>query len=209
MSVAGFNHGDLESRAWRSVFQDGLWDIALGIAFLGVGLCAALDLPRGWTYLLYAAAVVLNVAVLRVGKQLITIPRLGWVKFGAAGGRRRRNAVAILAVGVLLMVSLIPLTMVMRSRPAGPSVWAPLISALAVATLVWVVLSLLAAFWDFSRLYVHAFIIGGSFFLLEWLGMSWPMLAGSVIVLTVGIWYLVRFLKLYPKPSPEATNAIP
>ncbi len=34
MSVTGFGTGDRERRAWRSVFQDGLWDIGLGIASL-------------------------------------------------------------------------------------------------------------------------------------------------------------------------------
>ena len=121
MSVAGFSRGDIERRAWRSVFHDGLWDIAFGIVFLGVGLSAILHLSRGWAYSIYAVTVVLNVVVLRVGKQRITVPRLGWVRFGAAGSRRRRNAVALLAVGVFLMAALIPVTMVMRSRPAGPA----------------------------------------------------------------------------------------
>ena len=207
MSVTDSSRVGLESRAWRSVFQDGLWDIALGIVFLGVGLSATLRLPRAWGYAIYAAAVVLNLAVLRIGKQRITVPRLGWVMFGPRGKRRRRNAIAILALGVALMASLIPFTMVVRSRPVGPAAWTPLLSALTVSAVVWAVLSLLAAFWDFSRLYVHALIIGVSFFAVEWLGIGWPMLAGSAILLAVGVAYLIRFLKLYPKTTPEAANA--
>jgi hypothetical protein len=205
MSVTGAGNGDIESRAWRSVFQDGLWDIALGITFFGVGLSATLDLARGWAYLIYAVAVALTFALLRVGKQRITIPRLGWVKFGPAGERRRRNTIITLVIGAVLMTALIPLAILMRS--SGPARWTPMLSALAVATVVWAVLSLTAMLWGFPRLYIHALIIAASFFALESLGRGWPMLAGSVIVLAIGISYLVRFLKLYPKPYPEVASA--
>ena len=205
MTAACSGRNDLESRAWRSAFQDGLWEIALGTTFLVVGLSATLDLPRGWTYLLYAASVALSVAVLRIGKQRITIPRLGWVRFGPTGERRRRNTVVILTIGAVLMLALIPFAILMRS--AGSAGWTPTLLALAVATLVWAVLSLMAALWGFPRLYLHAFIIGASFFALESLGRGWPMLAGSAIVLAIGVGHLIRFLKLYPKPSPEVANA--
>src|SRR5512137_408065 len=93
---------DLERKAWRSVFQDGLWDIALGIVFLGPGLNIALNLPQRGGYLLYAAMVALSIVLVRIGKQRITVPRLGWVRFGPRGERRRRNAVIVGAIGVLL-----------------------------------------------------------------------------------------------------------
>jgi hypothetical protein len=201
MSVTGSSVGNIESRAWRSVFQDGLWDIALGIVFLGVGLAMTLLLPRRWDYSLNALTVVLSIAVFSVGKRRITIPRLGWVKFGPRGRRRRRNVVIVLATGVLL-------TALIRLIPSAFSP-TPLLSALTVATLVWTVLSLMAAFWEFSRLYVIAVIISASFFAVELLGRGWPLLVGPAIVLAVGIWYLVRFLKLYPKPAPEAASANP
>jgi hypothetical protein len=103
------------------------------------------------------------------------------------------------------MTALIPLAILMRS--SGPARWTPMLSALAVATVVWAVLSLMAAAWGFPRLYLHAFILGASFFGLELLGTGWPMLAGSAIVLAVGIAYLIRFLMLYPNSTPEAANA--
>ena len=193
--------GDLERRAWRSVFQDGLWDVALGITFLGTGLAVTLHLSRGWDYLLNALAVALSIAVFSVGKRHITIPRLGWVKFGPRGKQRRRNVVIVLATGVLL-------TALMRAIPAAFSL-TPLLSALTVATLVWTVLSLMAAFWEFSRLYVLAVIIGASFFAVELLGRGWPLLVGPAIVLVVGIGCLVRFLKHYSRPTSEALNANP
>jgi hypothetical protein len=203
MSVTGSRTAGLEGRAWRSVFQDGLWDIALGVMFLGVGLSTTLGLGRGWTYVEYAAAVVLSVALIRVGKRRITIPRLGWVKFGPRAERRRLAAFFVPTVGVAVTLALIPLTGIMHPRPG----WAPLVPALAVGVIAWAVLSLVAAAWGFPRLYLHALILGASFFGIELLGTGWPMLAGSVIVLAIGVRYLVRFLRLYPKPSPEAANA--
>ena len=85
--------------------------------------------------------------------------------------------------------------------------WAPLVPALVVGVAAWAVLSLVAAAWEFPRLYLHALILGASFCGLRLLDTGWPMLAGSAIVLAIGIWHLVRFLKLYPKPAPEAVSA--
>jgi hypothetical protein len=199
MSVTDSSRVNLERRAWRSVFQDGLWDIALGIVFLGVGLAVTFHLPRRWDYSLNALTVVLSIAVFSVGKRRVTIPRLGWVKFGPRGRQRRRNAVIVLATGVLLtaLLRLIP-------SPFSPT---PLVSALTVATLVWTVLSLMAAFWEFPRLYILAVIISASFFAVELLGRGWPLLVGPAIVLAIGIGYLTRFLRLYPKPAAEVFNA--
>ena len=203
MSATGSGKGDIESRAWRSVFQDGLWDIALGIMFLGVGLSMTLGLDPGWTYAEYAAAMVLSVAVIRVGKRRITIPRLGWVKFGPKAERRRLNAFLVPTIGVAVTLALVPLTGIMRQRPG----WAPLVPALVVGVVAWAVLSFVAAAWGFPRLYLHAFILGASFFGLELPANGWPMLAGSAIVFAVGVGYLIRFLRLYPKPSPEGAHA--
>jgi hypothetical protein len=205
MSVTGSRIADLEGRAWRSVFQDGLWDIALGIVFLGVGLSMTPGLDRGWTYAEFAAAIVLSVAVIRVGKRRITIPRLGWVKFGPRAERRRLKAFFVPTIGVAVALALVPLTGVMRPHPG----WASLLPALVVGVVAWAVLSLVAAAWGFPRLYLHALILGASFFGLELLDTGWPMLAGSAIVFATGVGYLVRFLKLYPKPSPEVASANP
>jgi hypothetical protein len=190
---------DFERRAWRSVFQDGLWDIALGIVFLGVGLAMTLHLPRRWDYSLNALTVVLSIAVFSIGKRRITIPRLGWVKFGPRGRQRRRNVVIVLATGVLF-------TALMRLIPSTFSL-TPLLSALTFATLVWTVLSLIAAFWESPRLYVLAVIISASFFAVELLGHGWPLLVGPAIVLAIGIGYLARFTRLHPKPTTEVFHA--
>jgi hypothetical protein len=158
-----------------------------------------LHLPRRWDYSLNALSVVLSIAVFSFGKRRITIPRLGWVKFGPRGRQRRRNVVIVLATGVLF-------TALMRLIPSAFSP-TPLLSGLTVATLVWTVLSLMAAFWEFPRLYVIAVIISASFFAVELLGRGWPLLVGPVIVLAVGIGYLARFLRLYPRPAMEVFNA--
>jgi len=193
---------DLERRAWRSVFQDGLWDVALGIMFLGIGLAMTLDLDPAWTYVPFAAAFTLSIVLIRVGKRRITVPRLGWVRFGPRAERRRLKAFLVPTVGVALTLALVPLTGIMRPRPG----WGPCVPALAVGVIVWALLSLTAAFWGFTRLYLHAFILGASFFALELLGRGWPMLAGPAIVVATGIVCLSRFLKHYPQPSPEVLN---
>jgi len=58
----------VERRAWRLYFQDGLWDIFLGLLFLGTGLRALTG--NLWFYLLVLAGVL----ALILGKRWITLP---------------------------------------------------------------------------------------------------------------------------------------
>jgi hypothetical protein len=203
--MSGSGPVDLERRAWRSVFQDGLMDMALGVIFFGVGLSMTLDLAPAWAYVQLAAAMALSFVLLRVGKQRITVPRLGWVQFGPRAERRRLGAFFVPTIGVAVVVALVPLTGLMHPRPG----WTPLVPALVIGVAAWAVLSLTAAAWGFSRLYVHAFILGASFFALRLLDRGWPMLAGSALILLIGIAHLARFLRLHPKPAPEAEPPVP
>jgi len=103
------NLKQIERKAWRSVFQDGLWDIYLGLLLLLMGSSDLLDqLPIGEAARLgiYLGLLAFILVGMWLAKTYITIPRIGRVQFGPARQIRRKKAGLLLAGSVLLGVVL-------------------------------------------------------------------------------------------------------
>ena len=95
----------LEGKAWRSVFQDGLWDIYLGNILLSFAVSAWLDkkpINDDLRMASYIGVMVLGMIVLYAGKRFVTSPRLGQVKFGAERQKKRRVVQLVLFISVLV-----------------------------------------------------------------------------------------------------------
>jgi hypothetical protein len=93
---------EAQQKAWRSVFQDGLWDIYLGLLLLTMGigdLLDNMDLTKTRYYTIFFGIYAVSLLLLWAGKRFITLPRLGRVKFGPAG-KTRRNKVRLLLFAV-------------------------------------------------------------------------------------------------------------
>jgi hypothetical protein len=167
----------LENKAWRTVFQDGLWDIYLGLLLMAMAVNAWFSdngMSEGRAMPIYLVLVVVSLVMLWAGKRFITVPRMGRFKPGQKGKSRQRKARAVLAASVLVGVVVFFLTLAAfkSDRPFQLNV-----SILLPA--VWVVNSLLvfglaAYFLSFDRLYII-------------------LLMGGVV--------LVRFLREYPIPE--------
>jgi hypothetical protein len=71
------NLKEIERKSWTSYFQDGFYDIFMGLLMLGMGLILLFD-ANDW----YIAVIWLGLLILIIGRRLITIPRVGRVKFG-------------------------------------------------------------------------------------------------------------------------------
>ncbi len=71
------NLKELEKKAYKSTFQDGLWDIQLGLIILGIALNAFI---RNDYFLIPYYAVI--IVIFMAAKKFIIVPRIGLVKFG-------------------------------------------------------------------------------------------------------------------------------
>lgn len=194
----------LEKKAWRSVFQDGLWDIFLGLLLMAFALSAWLDrleLGEGTRMGIYIGAEVVAMLVLFVGKRFITIPRMGRVKFGA-GRRKRRNIVRLLLfISVLVGLGMWFLSASMFGEEKS------VLSARWFFPLVWMlnmlmVFGLGAYFLEFERLYVigflYALVIPLDAVVKEVTRMDMDIyifLAGGLIIVAMGLFYLLRFMR--------------
>ena len=199
----------LERKAYRSIFEDGIWDLFIGLIILSIGLSTFLSSILNLSELWFAAlpTLILNTIALLVfflGKKFITIPRLGIVKFGPKRKSKQQKLKLFLSAFFILNILLLilPFTDLVKSIQFEPLIIA-LILGLVAITLPFMIV---AYFLDFTRLYFYAFIAGIGFFLTELLYpiVGSPLdtllpftIAGGLIVV-IGLYYFIRFLKYYP-----------
>ena len=212
---------ELERKAYRSFFKDGIWDLCFGILLLSLGVGAAISSAGiAWGYIipdLHAITLslyLLSMAVLIGGKKYITAPRLGAVRFGPARKARLSASVLILAGSALLALVLF----LVLARDTIPPAWLSgrALGLLAFVVNCLVVLSLLAYFLDFRRLYGYAVLWAMAFPAAEAVARygglsraaSFLITVGALasIMLATGLVLLIRFLRDYPLPAQQSCN---
>ena len=197
----------LEKKAWQSVFQDGLWDIYLGILLMAFAVSAWLDtlaMEDGLRMGIYIGVMVFAMLVLAVGKRFITIPRMGQVRFGEKR-KRMRNYTRL----VLLFSVVVGLIMYWISASVYAGDIKGILSSKWLLPLVWVlnigiVTGLAAYFMEYDRLYIIGFLYAVTVpldFVIKTvirvdIGMYIFLVAG-LIILVMGSIYLIRFVREY------------
>ena len=200
---------ELERRAYTSSFQDGLWDIFMGLLlfatfsellFSAIGISWGYIIPEPMGNLSVSQVVLsaLALLVLFAGKRLVTIPRMGVARFGP---RRRAR---LWKIGIVFVITAV--VGLLFALETVPSMGLPL------PLVAWIMVSglgfgLAAYLLDFSRLYFYAALFAASpvsFVLLKQAGF--PIVGLSVvavsaaIMIAAGIVLLFRFLRKYPRP---------
>ena len=189
----------IERRAWVRIFEDGLWDMAVGLTLIGFGLPILFDLPQ-----LAGGTWIVVFSLFRAAKRWITEPRIGRVTF-AARRKAQQGRVRIL-LGVLVLIgagafAFIP--WLIAQNPPPP--WAEFIGVhfLLVLAIVWGG-ALAMAGWlaDFRRLIAHGAVLGASLIasdLTEGYTAGWALIAAGGIISLVGLALLIRFVARYPR----------
>ncbi|MFX1498122.1 MAG: hypothetical protein ACFFBH_11390 [Promethearchaeota archaeon] len=201
----------LEKKVYRSFFEDGFWDIFIGMLILGLGF--------SWTRIFFEIfepfdlmiiLIIWNIVTLLIyylGKKFITIPRLGIVKFGEKRKARQKRLKIFLLVNVLFGVIVFILTFFgfLEFLALGGSL-TPLAIGLISFTIPF---SIIAYFLGFNRLYIYSLMAGLSFFasdlIFSFLGSPLDTIIGfgipGGIIVIIGLVYLFKFLHKYPKPN--------
>ena len=214
---AVLNLKEIERRAFRSTYQDGLWDMYFGVVVMA--MAAFMYRPEDGYSLanIILAMVVIAVAsgLLLVGKMLITLPRMGQVRFGPARKQKARTLAIILGLVVLVQAGIVGLTTLGWLDPQmGAKINGFLadhsLERLAVATLgslfVGPPMILIAYFIDFPRGYYIAVMMSLAVFLMILVNQPiYAVVIGGLIVLP-GLVLFVRFLKRYPLPQESVPH---
>lgn len=212
---------ELERKAFRSTFQDGLWDIFLGLLLFNMGMGTMLGGMLGETEMslmsllgsmvaLIAFAVVVLLAFW-AGKKFITTPRIGLVKFGPQRKAKMKNLRAVLFLSVLLLV--IMLILGWAAMGNGLPWW---VTEIPLPLYVWpaqtiIVFGLAAYFLDVPRFYAYGVLYGLPFPVGMLLVKNTDLtVLGSVaitygvpvgVMVLIGVVLFVRFLRDYPVPA--------
>ncbi len=209
---------EIERKAFRSTFQDGLWDIFLGLLLLNMGMGTLMgaiiddiSVPVLWIMVGLVAFAALALLIFWAGKKLITTPRMGLVKFGPQRKAKMRNLRAVLFLSVLLGVIMAILGLAAAgNRLPG---W---VTAIPIPIYVWpaqtiIVFGLGAYFLDVTRFYAYGVLYGLPFpvgiLLVENTGLTsfssmaitFGVPAGLMVL--IGVVLFIRFLREYPLPS--------
>ena len=203
----------LERKVWTSFFEDGIWDIYLGMLLVAMAcgaLLTDLGVPESTQIIAYLVLIVAAMLFLWAGKRYITAPRIGRVIYGAKGKARKTKTTIILAFSVL--VGLVAFVIAWLSAKGNlpqslpvelllPSIW--------VGNMI-IVFSLAAYFLRFNRLYV----IGAMFAVAVPLDIVLTALTKrdlsfvafgipAMVILIMGIVVLARFVRKYPVGMEE------
>jgi hypothetical protein len=191
---------EIQRKVYMTFFQDGLWDIFLGLFILGWGLAILTDA----TYLPGVTFIGLYFAIWGIKKRL-TYPRIGYARFSATSRRRITVRFVILGVVVMLVGVIVAVLWGIGTRPQWLADYFPLVFNGILAAIVCFI-----AYWArVNRFYLYAVLIflGAVFHL--WLGVRWEfgfIGAGGIIVL-IGLGILIIFLRKYPKMVEGADNS--
>ena len=208
---------EIERRAFRSTYQDGLWDMCWGAIVMAMAI--SMHRPEdgyGPANIILATVVpVVAGGLFWLGKKLITLPRMGQVRFGPARKRRGRTLAIILGLVVLVQAGIVGLTALGWLNPqVGAKINGFLadhsLERLAVAALgslfVGPSMILIAYFIDFPRGYYIAVMMSLAVFLMILLNRPvYAVVIGGLIFLP-GLVLFVRFLKRYPLPQEGVSH---
>ena len=203
---------ELERKAFRSTFQDGLWDIYLGLLLLQMGLgpfATRTELPIPWILVIALLFVALVFTGFYLAKKYITLPRIGMVKFSPERQKKRKKVTLVLSLSVLLGLILAVLGMVIARESLTWSfpVWIVPFGIFAVNSVV--VFSLGAYYMDYSRAYYYGWFFAlafpGDIMVAEYLDMTFPLVSSSLstVMVVIGLFYFIRFLRETPQQVLE------
>ena len=197
---------EIEKKAWKSTFLDGLWDLYFGLIIMGIGfswLGGFFGLPETVDVLVTLISWDIGaMIILFLGKKFITQPRMGLVKFGQI--RKKRNKYLALFLGFMVAFTLTTFifTLLGIFQLQIPGFLVMLLIGVLFITLPF---SLLAYFLQLRRLYLYALLGGFGLFISELLQ---PVIRapfhdiitfggiGLVIAIT-GLIHFFRFLQRY------------
>lgn len=192
----------IEQRSWQRVFEDGIWDLAIGAVLLTFGLSILTDFVP-------IAAIVPAVLIpsLRQFKRRVTEPRIGRVQFGSH--RKRQMGRIPLLLLSLVVAGLAVFAFLTWSLSGTPPGWVQAIREhfVLVIGVVWSgALILGGLFLGFARLHAYAILLMGALLAVDLtpgfhLGVALSAVGGSILI--TGFFLLIRFVKRYPRIDAE------
>lgn len=202
---------EAERKAFRTSFDDGLWDIFLGCFFLMFAVAPLLSNRLGdfWSSAIFLPFWALVYLAIRLIRKHVVAPRIGVVKFGP-----RRQARLVKFTASMLIINFVALILGLLAVATFGRV-PGLTYTIIVGLILLVGLSLAAYFLDFTRLYLYGLLVFLAPLVGEWLFAQgyvahhgFPITFGliSSIMILTGMVVFIRFLRENPVPTAPVTS---
>lgn len=179
----------LEKRMANRYMEDGIWDIYLGLMAFAFGFGIVLDIS-------YLAAIMVSVgfAFQSIAKNMITFPRIGYIKLRKA---KKRGMAAVLT-GVLFLGMMIFLVFMLGDEnPVRYFVRDRMLFFIAV---IWGgAIALAGLSFHVRRYFAYALIVFGAVMMSEWMGsLGLNLIGAGLLVMIAGLFVMMRFIRKYP-----------
>ena len=211
-----FDLNELERQVYRSNFQDGLWDIFLGLLLFQSVIGTTLY-RQGWSpamsLLVILGYVVLVIVGFKYLKKYVVTPRLGLVTYGSERQAKHKKLTLVLSLSVLVgvIMFLIGVGAYQQALSGVLPRWLPVsMLPLGVFTIVSVIVFSVAAYLtEFTRAYVYGWFFGLTMplnvLIWETSNITFPVVTAlfSTIMVLIGLVLFVRFLQTHPLVDME------
>ena len=208
---------EIERKAFRSTYQDGLWDIYMGLIVLGMSIFIFRPAEgyRAMNIILMLLTFTLAFGLFWAGKKYLTLPRTGQVRFGAIRKQKKKTLAIILGVFVLFQAGLVVLTAFgwldravgARLNDLFPVPGSEKILVAAIGALMVGISMIVSAFFsDFARGYYIAVMMALAVFLMIYLNQPVYPVIIAVLIILPGLVLFLRFLKSHPLHRQDATH---
>lgn len=192
----------IEKKTYMSYHQDGLIDLLIGCGILFAILCFFTEMI--W---LGGAFVILAVPLYTYGKQKITAPRIGHVKFGQKG-QHKTLFILLILIGNIFLLFFLGLFLYRNSIPIWITDILSTYPSLIIGGIACVLTVLTALISGIKRFYFYAAAIVISFGIGQIISID--LLLSSAIVgilfLFTGIIKILNFIRKYPLTEGEIFN---
>jgi hypothetical protein len=197
---------EAERKAFRTAYDDGLWDVFLGSFLLLFAVAPLLSPVLGdtWSSLLFLPFWVLVYVAIRLVRKRIVAPRVGVVRLGRARQARLRRFTTVMlglnAAALILGFVVAP----NFARVPGQMI------AFAIGAMLLIGFSIVGYFLDISRFYVYGLLAGLAPVAGEWLWVhgyaahhGFPVAFGATaaIMILAGLAVFLRLLRDNPLPA--------
>jgi len=206
--IKSVNLKEVEKRAFRSMFQDGLWDIFLGILLLNLSIFPWLteEYMSPLSIVIVSLTITIFVFIgLYLGKRYLTIPRIGILRAGSERKNKLRKLHIVLIVSVIGITALLFMIRYLNQFSQIP------IPFLVFSVQAIIVFSIGAYFLSYDRLYLYGIFFAfplpagyalakAEYSVLKLISIT--VIPGFIMVI-IGTVCLIRFLLNYPVIKEE------
>jgi hypothetical protein len=200
---------EIEKKAYMSYHQDGLIDIVIGVYALAFGLGIVMDKSLDFSFAAIMPGILIAI-ILPIwiqAKRKITMPRIGYVNFGARGS----NKLFAIFVGLLVAGLGVAFLFTLATFQNGRPVWIETVfqyGMILIGLGAAVIASLFAYTMGLKRLHGYGLLTLALFASGHFLSIPFEYLLlaiGSVIIAS-GAALLVQFIRRYPLPKGAPDN---